>query len=88
MENSKLNLLQLVLQPYTLSILHGLENEPKRFSDLKKYVKNDMTLSTKLSRLVSYGLIEIVPLKTGKRYTNGYIITKKGKEIVAKLEKI
>jgi len=88
MEQRNRSILQLILQPYTIDLLHAVESGPKRFSDLKKHVKNDMTLSAKLSKLVGYGLIEIVPLKTGKRYTNGYIITKKGKNIVANLEKI
>jgi DNA-binding HxlR family transcriptional regulator len=88
MEDSKRSVLQLILQPYVLNILHAVETEPKRFKDLKKYVKNDMTLSSKLSRLVDYGLVKIVPLKTERKYTNSYIISKKGKDVVGKLEKI
>ncbi len=88
MVESKLDIIRIVLQPYVLDILHALENEPKRFVELKKYVRSEMTLSSKLSRLLKYGLIEIVPLKTERRYMNAYIISKKGKEIVKKLEKI
>lgn len=88
MEDSKLSMLQLILQPYVLNILHAVENEPKRFKDLKKYVKNDMTLSSKLSKLVHYGLVKIVPLKAERKYTSGYSISKKGKDVVSKLEKI
>ncbi len=88
MEHSKRDLLQVMLQPYIIDILHVVEAEPKRFRDLKKYVKNDMTLSSKLSKLLDYKLIETVPMKTERRYINGYITSKKGKEILGKLEGI
>ena len=34
------------------------------------------------------GLIEYCPIETEKGYANAYLISKKGKELVKKLEKI
>lgn len=87
MNPEKFDLVQLVMQPYVLDILKALD-KPKRFNDLLKYVKNRKTLSLKLPKLMKYGLIGHHPLKTENGYVNSYIISKKGKEIVSKLEKI
>lgn len=88
MEDSKFDIIQLVMQPYVLDILHLLD-EPKRFNDLRTCVKNGRTLSLKLTQLLKYGLIEKSPLKNEKgSYVNSYIISKKGREFVKKLEKI
>lgn len=87
MNASRFDLVQLVMQPYVLDILKALR-KPKRFNDLLKHVKNRKTLSLKLPKLMKYGLIEHYPLKTENGYVNSYIVSKKGKEIVNKLEKI
>ncbi|MDE1804682.1 MAG: hypothetical protein KGH59_02785 [Candidatus Micrarchaeota archaeon] len=86
MKTRKFDLVQLVIQPYVLKILYAL-NEPKRFSDLLRTVKNRRTLSIKLLKLRKYGLIGYFPMKIKGRYANSYIISEKGRKLVNKLEK-
>ncbi|MDE1825626.1 MAG: hypothetical protein KGH61_03505 [Candidatus Micrarchaeota archaeon] len=59
MGDKKLDTLQIILRPYTLDLLKGLKETPERFGNLKKYVKNERTLSLKLSKLQDYGLVEL-----------------------------
>ncbi len=87
MEDKRLELVHLVMEPYVLDMLHALD-KPKRFSDLIAYVKNRKTLSIKLSRLLKHELIEHFPLKVEKGYANSYIISKKGRKLLKGLEKI
>jgi DNA-binding HxlR family transcriptional regulator len=87
MKERKLDTLQLIMQPYNLDILTALSS-PKRFNDLIKYVKNRKTLSLKLPKLMEHGLIEDYPFKTEKGYVNSYVISKKGKELIKKLNKL
>ena len=86
MEDSKLDLLQLLLEPYVIDILKALD-KPQRFNDLVKHVKSRQTLTLKLSKLLKEGLIEHYPLKTKDGYANSYIITNKGKEALARLKR-
>lgn len=87
MREGSFDIVKLAMEPYVLDILNAL-NEPKRFNDLIKYVKNRKTLSLKLPKLMKYGLIEYHPIKTDKGYANSYIISKKGRELVEKLNKL
>ncbi len=77
-----------VLQPYILDILRALANGPKRFGDLKRYVKTERTLSQKLSRLQDYGLVKMDHVKAEGKYINRYGITAKGKDILESLKKL
>ena len=87
MKKEKYDTIGLVMEPYVLDILHALSN-PKGFTDLVEYVKNRRTLTLKLNKLILFGLIEHHPIKRGEKYADSYIISKKGKSIVEKLEKI
>ena len=87
MDEGKLDILQLVMQPYVLTLLKAL-SKPKRFNDLIKLFKSRRTLTIKLSKLKGMGLIEYCPLKTEKGYANAYVISKKGREFIMKLEKL
>ncbi|MGI0141042.1 MAG: winged helix-turn-helix transcriptional regulator [Candidatus Micrarchaeales archaeon] len=87
MDNAKFDIVQIIMQPYILDLLKELK-KPRRFNDLRKTVKNGRTLTLKLQRLRKYGLIEDFALKTEKGFVNSYIISKKGKDIISKLEKI
>lgn len=77
-----------VLQPSILDILRALAKGPKRFGDLKRYVKNERTLSLKLSSLQDYGLVGVDHVKVKGKYINRYGITAKGKDILASLKKL
>ncbi len=77
-----------VLQPFILDILRALANGPKRFVDLKRYVKNERTLSLKLSRLQDYGLVKMDHVKVAGKYINRYDITAKGKTLLESLKKL
>ncbi len=87
-DRTERDVLQLVIRPYTIDLLHALEKEPVRFRDLNKLVQNEMTLSNKIRKLLDYGLIEIVPIKTGRRYVNCYTISTKGRKLLLILKKI
>ena len=87
MEESKLDALKLVMQPYVLPLLNAL-TEPKRFNELMKLFKSRRTLTIKLAKLKEMGLIEYSPIETNKGYANGYVISKKGRELVKKLNKL
>jgi len=87
MKAGKFDVVQLVMQPYVLDMLNAL-NKPKRFSDLLKYVKNRKTLTLKLSKLLKQELIEHYPMKVKEGYANSYIISKKGREIIDKLDRM
>lgn len=72
-----------ILQAYLLDILKNLRDEhPKRFKELRAIVPSDMTLTNKLEKLLSAGLIEVVPLKVGKKYANAYKISAKGSKVL------
>ena len=43
--NDKFDVISLLLQPYTLDILHYLEKGSKRFTDIAKIMKNKKTLA-------------------------------------------
>lgn len=87
MEDSKFGFLRLVMQPYILTLLKALV-KPKRFNDLIKLFKSRRTLTIKLSKLKQMELIEYSPIETTKGYANGYVISKKGKELLNGLEKL
>ncbi len=87
MNPKSFDVLHLLMQPYILDILRVLD-EPRRFSEIMKYVRNGRTLSLKLAKLLEFGLVEIVPLKAEKKYVNSYVITKKGKEMLGKLNRL
>lgn len=88
MKEEKLDLLKLVLKPYTLGILKTLMGKPMRYGDLKKQVKNDRTLSLKLSTLQDQGLIRMIHVKSNGKYVNLYEITNKGKRMLEGLKRI
>jgi len=77
----------IILQSYILDILHELKT-PKRFGELSKKIKTKRTLSTKLNKLRQYGLIEITPILVNNKYMNSYVISSKGKRVIAVLEKL
>lgn len=87
MKESKFDAVQLVMQPYVLTLLKALD-KAKRFNELTELFKSRRTLTIKLSKLKKTGLIEYCPIETERGYANAYIISKKGKELVKKLEKI
>lgn len=87
MEEGKYSIVQLAMQPYVLKLLNALD-KPQRFNDMVKLVRSRRTLTIKLNKLMDSGLIEYYPLKTVKGYANSYVISKKGKEIVRKLNKM
>ncbi|MDE1823618.1 MAG: winged helix-turn-helix transcriptional regulator [Candidatus Micrarchaeota archaeon] len=86
--SGKLDILRLVLQPYSIEILEALRADAKRFSELKQYVANERTLSLKLSKLLESDLIKVVPKKTEKKYVNTYKISEKGLHVLEKIEKL
>ena len=88
MRYSKEDTLRLIFEAYTLDILRSLTDKPKRFNELRKDVKTKRTLATKLNKLIDYGLIELVPLKTNNRYANYYKISVKGKGLLKGLERL
>ena len=88
MRYGKLQMLNLILQPYVLEILRELKKNPKRFKELQKFVKNERTLSQKLAKLQDYRLVGMTHLKADGRYVNFYIITNLGKEVLRAIENI
>lgn len=87
MASESTDIRNIILQAYVLDILRGLKT-PKRFGELNKIVKTKRTLTTKLSKLRAYGLIEIAPVMVNNRYTNSYRLSKKGHKLIEVLEKI
>ncbi len=85
MDHSKDEILRVVFQAYSLDILRSLATKPKRFNELRKEVKTKRTLALKLDNLLDYGLIELVPIKAGKRYANYYKTSQKGKRLIDQL---
>lgn len=85
MEPSKDEVLRVVFQAYALDLLRSLAAKPKRFNELRKEVKTKRTLALKLDKLIDYGLIELVPLKSGKRYANYYRTSEKGRKLIEQL---
>lgn len=69
MKESKFDVVHLAMQPYVLDLLNALD-KPNRFNDLVKLFKSRRTLTIKLGKLMTYGLIEYYPLKTKKGYAN------------------
>ena len=88
MEYSKSDTVNLILERYTLDILNAVKKQPKRFTELTKYIKNETTLAAKLNKLKAHGLIEFVPMKLSDRYVNAYGLSEKGRKIMKELEKI
>lgn len=88
MRYDKIDTLQLVMQPYILSILKAVRGEPLRFNDLLYYCKNSKTLSFKINKLLEYGLIEVMAKKVAGKYANFYTVSQKGKEFLDKIERM
>jgi DNA-binding HxlR family transcriptional regulator len=86
MKAKRLEILQIILKPYTLDVLKAVASQRKRYNDLKKQVKNDRTLSLKLSTLQDYGLIRMVHVKLNGKYVNLYEITSEGKKFLERLK--
>jgi hypothetical protein len=87
MKQNKTDVRNTVLQPYILNILRELKS-PKRFRDLAKIIRNKGTLTIKLSRMKELDLIKTIPIKVDGNYVNSYLISKRGKAILKKLEEI
>lgn len=83
----KLDPREIILQRYIIEILNQLER-PRRYGELQSKIKTRRTLSTKLSKLKRYGLIDVTPILVGNRYVSSYAITAKGKKILQLLEKL
>jgi|GEM_PF-2953830 DNA-binding HxlR family transcriptional regulator len=87
---TKLQILNLLVQPYTFSILKEMEEKPVRFSELvSKRITTPKTMSDKLRRLREYGLIDYVSIesKSGK-YANAYQISDFGRRVLKELKGI
>ncbi|MDE1846147.1 MAG: winged helix-turn-helix transcriptional regulator [Candidatus Micrarchaeota archaeon] len=80
--------LKVVLQPYVMGLLWLCRNTPKRFKNLREYVRNERTLSQKLQKMQRYGLLDVAPVKIEGKYVNSYRTSKMGTEMVQKLERI
>lgn len=87
MKDAGFDLKDFVLQPYVLAILKELR-KPKRFNDLAKTIRNRGTLTAKLSKMKTLGLVQTLPKKVQDNYANFYVLSKKGKALLAKLEKL
>jgi DNA-binding HxlR family transcriptional regulator len=82
-----MNIIKIIAQPYVLEILEALK-KPKRYRDLKPVCKNDRTLTKRINNLQELGLVESVALKEGNKYVNFYRLTNKGRNFLAKIEKL
>jgi DNA-binding HxlR family transcriptional regulator len=87
MKSKKSDIEGFILQLYVLDLLRALKT-PKRFNDLTKTIKNKGTLTIKLTKMKDLGLIKVVPRKIDGVYTNSYVMSKKGKVVLNKLEEI
>jgi len=87
MKSKKSDMKDFILQIYVLDLLRALKT-PQRFNDLTKTIKNKGTLTIKLSKMKELGLIKTVPRKIEDTYTNSYVVSKKGKVVLKKLEEI
>jgi DNA-binding HxlR family transcriptional regulator len=87
-EKDKIDVLQIVLEAHSLSLLRALNVKTCRFKDLQPLINNDKTLSIKLKRLKKYRLLEIVPISDDDRYFTGYKITERGKKLLKAIEDI
>jgi DNA-binding HxlR family transcriptional regulator len=85
--NRKINLIKLLAQPYTIQILEALK-KPSRYKDLKEVCKSDRTLAKRVRELQELMLIEPMALKEKGKYINFYKLTKKGEEVLRKIEKL
>ena len=89
MKYDKYDTLGVMMKRYSIEILKAVNEKPLRFSELRmKVVRNPKTLSINISRLLEYGLIEVVPIKTGAKYSNFYRLSDNGKKLLHKIEKI
>lgn len=75
----KTNKLRTLCSEYAIHILNSLRASPKRFVDLSKSCPNEKTRSKLLKELKLYGIVDIVALRTNKRYFVHYKLTKKGR---------
>ena len=80
--------LDTLFEPYIVNILQLLSDKPKRFGEIMTKIKNRRTLSIKLSKLRSLGLVETTSIVVDGKYMNGYMTTEKGKKVLKMLEKV
>jgi DNA-binding HxlR family transcriptional regulator len=85
--NKKIDIIKFLAQPHTIEILKVLR-KPKRYKDLKNVCKIDRTLAKRLKYLQELKLVETIALKEGGKYINFYKLTKRGEEILRKIEKL
>jgi DNA-binding HxlR family transcriptional regulator len=86
-DESKLDIIRFVARPYVIEVLNALK-EPKRYKELKLVCNNDKTLAKRIKELNDLELIEPVAVKSKSKYANFYSITKKGLDILKKIEKL
>ena len=85
--NRKIKLIKVLVQPYTINILEALK-KPERYKNLKMVCKNDRTLAKRIKELQELMLIEPIALKEKGKYVNFYKLTKKGEDVLNKIEKL
>lgn len=84
-------ILNLLGQPYVLSILTSISESPKRFVDLSDACPNEKTRTGKLKQLEEHDLITTISAKKNERAFIHYRLTDRGTKILKealKLEKI
>ena len=75
-----MTILEVILKKHAIGLLESLRSEPRRFTDLRKVVSNEKTLSARLKELKKVGVIESTLLKEKDRDYVAYTITSKGTE--------
>ncbi|HVA83220.1 MAG TPA: winged helix-turn-helix transcriptional regulator [Candidatus Aquilonibacter sp.] len=88
MKEGKVDVLNVILEKYSIQILRLLDGKPMRFMEIQEHIKNARTLTLKLTKLQKSGLVEAAPIKVEGKYVNSYKISKRGHEIVKTLKKI
>jgi DNA-binding HxlR family transcriptional regulator len=86
MHGSKADILDVLMGSYSIHILELLKDGPKRFKDLKQLTKSDATLSTRISKMREFGLIDVVSIMIKKKYVNCYRLTSKGIRVLKALK--
>ena len=85
--NKKIDIIKFLAHPHTIEILKVLR-KPKSYKDLKNFCKTYRTLAKRLKYLQELKLVETIALKEGGKYINFYKLTKRGEEILRKIEKL
>jgi len=88
MEKNNTLLFNMISKKYTYDILKCLENESKRFKDIRIACEGEKMRAQRLKELETNGLIHVTVKRVGRRPVSFYKLSEKGNAILKILDEM